>query len=272
MMDITFFAWGDMHFGYEPKFFTDDLRGNIIRQMNELPGWPFPDDIGKTVKEPDFVVACGDMVDGEPEANEQYELDTYKYFSKKLKYKQYEVLGNHDTGELFQKYFIDKYKGKSYSFDRQGVHFISLNSDYDKYETGHISDADLKWLENDLEKLAPMDRVVIFIHTRIDSLKNTNQLLKVLENNNVILIVSAHKHKPDVFEYEGINCISIGHCRNHPIDPEYGRNFYVVRIQENRIVAVPWRWDFMAWEQGQRWTNSQEVSKRFILDITIRGE
>lgn len=269
MTNVTFFAWGDMHFGYEQKFYADDLRGKIIRQMNELPGWPFPNKIGGIVSEPDFVAACGDMVDSEPEADEQYELDIYKYFSKKLKFKQYEVLGNHDTRELFSKYFLDKYHSKSYSFDLQGIHFISLNSDYDLHETGHISDADLQWLKNDLKQLGPLDKVVIFTHTRIDSLKNTSQLLKVLKKNNVILIVSAHKHKPEVFECENISCISIGHCRNHPIDPEYGRNFYVIRIQENRIVAVPWRWDIMSWEQGQRWNNSHKAACKFILDKTI---
>ena len=269
MTDLTFFAWGDMHFGYEQKFYADDLRGNIIRQMNELPGWPFPDKIGGMVGEPDFVLACGDMVDTEPDADEQYELDIYKYFCKKLKFKQYEVIGNHDIGKLFYEYFIDKYHGKSYSFEQQDIHFISLNSDYDKYEAGHICEDDLKWLKDDLGQIDDEMKVVIFTHTRIDSLKNTDQLLEVLKKNNVILIVSAHKHKPEVFECGNINCISIGHCRNHPIDPEYGRNFYVIRIQENRIVAVPWRWDVMAWEQGQRWTNSHKVACRFILDKTI---
>ncbi len=248
MSDVTFFAWGDMHFGYNQKDFAADLRGKIIDQMNELPGIPFPGHMGGTVKEPDFVVACGDMVDGEPEADEEYEWSTYKQFCDKLRYKQYEVLGNHDTGKLFTKYFVDKYQGKSYSFDHKGIHFISLNSDYDTYEVGHVSDADLKWLGDDLSKIVPDMEVVIFVHTRIDSLKNTDQLLDILKNNNIILIVSAHKHKPDVFQCGGITCIGIGHCRNHKIDLESARSFYVISILDESIVAIPWRWDMMTWD------------------------
>jgi len=55
MTDITFFAWGDPHFGYEMKFADEDLRGNIIKQMNELEGWPLPTEIGGCVAKPEFV-------------------------------------------------------------------------------------------------------------------------------------------------------------------------------------------------------------------------
>lgn len=269
MSDITFFAWGDTHFGYDQKFYSDDLRGRIIRQMNDLPGWPFPHKIGGTVSNPDFVVCCGDMVDNDLPGLDQYEFDVYKYFSSKLNFNQYEVMGNHDDTAILCDYFMKKYGGKSYSFDVKNVHFVSLNSDYDRDEVGHIPEADLEWLRSDLGALPSACRIVIFTHTRIDSLKNPDQLLKVLNAYNVILIVSAHKHHPAAFKYNGLNCISIGHCRSHPIDPEYGRSFHVVRISENRILAVPWRWDFLDWERGQRWTRPENYSSSSVLDAEI---
>lgn len=268
MTDLTFFAWGDPHFGYETKFACDDLRASIIKQMNDLEGWPLPVEIGGCVAGPDFVVLCGDAVDGNP-AEEQLEFDYYRYFMGKLKYQHYEVFGNHDGTKPYHDYFVQRYGGKSYSFEQKGIHFVALNSDYDQAEQGAVNQNDLAWLQADLGTVADEMPVVLFLHTRIDSLKNPDEVLRILADKRVILVVSAHIHIPEVFELNGISCISMGHCRNHPIDPEYGRHFYVVRIRDGRITALPWRWDLKDWERGQRW--SQWCSpgadvRRFLLD------
>jgi len=268
MTDITFYAWGDSHFGYEMKFDEEDLRGNIIKQMNELKGWPLPAEIGGCVAKPDFVVLCGDAVDGNP-AEEQLEFDYYRYFMNKLKYRHYEVFGNHDGTTPYLDYFMRQYGGKSYSFNCQGIHFIALNSDYDQAEQGRVNCEDLAWLQADMGQVADEMPVVLFLHTRIDSLKNPDDVLKILADKRVILVVSAHIHIPEVFELDGISCISIGHCRNHPIDPEHGRHFYVVHIHNRRITALPWRWDLKDWEHGQRWSQWRSPDAdvaRFLLD------
>jgi hypothetical protein len=54
----------------------------------------------------------------------------------------------------------------------------------------------------------------------------------------VLLIVGAHGHRPDVFQLEGIDCIDVGQCRDHPIDPEYGRSLSVVHVTEDRLTAL----------------------------------
>lgn len=266
--DLTFFVWADTHFGYETRFNEKDLRGNIIAQMNNLPGWPFPADIGGCVARPEFVVLCGDAVEDAP-GQAELEYNYYQYFIKKLSYPCYEVVGNHDLARPYMQYFIEKHGGRSYSFECRNIHFISLNSDYDEGEKGSVAQEDLAWLQKELGTINKSVPVVLFLHTRIDSLKNPDEVLKILADSHVVLVVSAHKHIPDVFELEGISCISVGHCRNHPIDPEYGRHFYVIHIIDNRIVAVPWRWDLRDWEQGQRWetpTAQAATAQRFLLN------
>ena len=264
MNKLTFFAWGDTHFGYNQRFAEDDLRYGIIEQINNLPGWPYPAQIGGVVEKPDFVVHCGDIIDGEQSlpTEEAY----YDYFVARLASLHYEVLGNHDLAPPFLKQFIRKYGGKSYSFDLKGFHFISLAGEYDQYEVGHIPEAGLDFIKSDLSRIDKSTPVVIFTHTRIDRLKNGKVVLQLLRRRQVKLIISAHRHKPAISELGTITCIDIGHCRNHPIDPEYGRSFYVVRLTGKRITALPWRWDYKEWECGRGWANPEIAQQRFMLD------
>lgn len=268
MENITFFAWGDTHFGYEPKSFDEDLRGDIIRQFNGLPGWPLPPCFQGNVAEPDFVVLCGDSVDGE-EGDAEREFSYFRYFLNKLKFPHYEVIGNHDETEPFMNYYLDKYGSRSYSFDCKGVHFISLSTEYDEAEQGMVPAVELDWLKKNLAKIKPSQKIVLFMHTAISALKNPSQLIEVLDGSNIVLAVNAHLHKTSVSVYKNINCLSIGHCRNHPIDAEADRNFYVVTITENRIIALPWRWDLNEWEDGRRWTDKNTATQRYYLDVTL---
>ena len=265
--DLTFFAWADTHFGYDQRFNTEDLRYNIIDQINNLAGWPYPESIGGNVSNPDFILHCGDILDGEKSAD--IEMAYYRYFMSRLRVPSYEVLGNHDTAPEFMKHFLAEYKSKSYSFDKKGIHFISLNSVYDEKEAGHVEKDDLDFLKRDIDQAGSDVPIILCVHSRLDRLGNGDDVLKILKDGRVILIISAHIHKPSVFTLDGINCIDIGHCRSHPIDPEYGRSFYVVRISGNSLTAIPWRWDFKDWERGQRWQDGESTVKRFILSTTF---
>ncbi len=261
--DLTFFIWADTHFGYDQRPFADDLRGRIISQMHDLPGWPYPPHIGGAVDRPSFVLLCGDAVDGAPGDGEA-ELEYYRYFSSRLAFDQYEVLGNHDTDPIYTADFVARYGGLSHSFQRDGVHFICLNSRYDDGE--YLAAEDVSFLQQDLASTEQGTPVVLFVHCRLDRFRNTDEALLLLADHHILLVVGAHVHKPAVFQTAGIDCLDVGQCRDHPIDPAYGRNLYVVRITDDRLVAVPWRWDLGDWERGQRWANPEETTRRFTME------
>jgi len=261
--DLTFFVWADTHFGYDQRPFATDLRGTIISQMHDLPGWPYPAAIGGIVAPPSFVLLCGDAVDGAPGAADQ-ELRYYRYFSSRLHFDQFEVLGNHDGDPAYRARFTDRYKGLSYSFERNGIHFICLNSRYDDGE--YFAEQDLLFLRQDLGSIEPGTPIILFVHCRLDRFRNGAEVLALLAEHHVLLIFGAHVHKPAVFQLEGIDCIDVGQCRDHPIDPAYGRNLYVVHVTKDRLTAVPWRWDLGDWEQGQRWADPAATAMRFTLD------
>jgi len=264
---LTFFAWADTHYGYNQRFGSDDLRWNVIEQMNNLPGWPYPESVGGCVGTPDFAIHLGDMVDGEKSS--ELELAYRKYYASMLNMPQYEVIGNHDAEPAVIDWFCKKYGGESYSFDSGGIHFISLSSEYDEKEVGHIEKDALEFLQKDISSVDSDAPVILFTHSRLDRLKNGPDVMRILKGKHIIIVMSAHVHKPAVFELEGISCIDVGQCRDHPIDPSYGRNFYVVRITRRTLTALPWRWDLHDWEKGQRWENPAVTARQFMLMKTF---
>ena len=264
--DLTFFVWADTHFGYDQQFGKDDQRGHIIDEMNNLPGWPYPASVGGVVAPPEFVLLCGDAVDGVAGAGKT-ELAYFRYFTGRLRYPQFEVMGNHDLDAAFVDYFRSRYGSLSHSFERQGVHCVCLNSRYDNGE--YFGEEELAFLRRDLAAVDDHTRVILFVHCRLDRFTNGGDVLKILADHRVLLIFSAHVHKPAVFQLQGIDCIDVGQCRNHPIDPEYGRNLYVVRVTDSSLTAVPWRWDLGDWERGQRWTDPEATARRFALEKTL---
>ena len=262
--DLTFFLWADTHFGYDQSFGEDDLRGEIIEQMRELPGWPYPPPVGGVVGRPEFVALCGDAVDGASGAGER-ELAFFRYFTKRMPYPHVEVMGNHDGDPAYVGSFRERYGALSHSFDNQGVHFICLNSLYDPDGIAHFGPEELTFLERDLASIGSSVAVILLVHSRLDRASNGAEVLALLKKHHILLIAGAHLHKPSVFQVEGIDCIDVGQCRDHPIDPAHGRSFTVVHVTHSRLTAIPWRWDLKDWEKGQRWENQEEAARRFTL-------
>jgi hypothetical protein len=263
--DLTFFIWGDTHYGYEQQPAATDLRGRTIEQMNTLPGWPYPDHIGGVVGTPEFVLLCGDAVDGAEGAGAS-ELAYFDYFSRRLRFPQIEVTGNHDLDPAYQRYFRGRYGGVSHAFDRQGVHCICLNSRYDQREQGCFGQEELDFLRDDLAQTGRDTPVMVFVHSRLDRTANGAEALQILDGYHIILVASAHIHRPALFQLSGIDCVDVGQCRNHPIDPPCGRVLYVVHVTGQRLTAVPWRWDQSGWERGLRWADAAAAVRRLTLD------
>jgi 3',5'-cyclic AMP phosphodiesterase CpdA len=95
----------------------------------------------------DFVLHLGDVVDGGRAA--QYAV--YKEVRKAIRKPVYEVPGNHDPQELFEKHLR---KPVELTFDHKGVRFVLLNNSRPDSHDGFLTPKQLAWLRDQCDDAA----------------------------------------------------------------------------------------------------------------------
>jgi hypothetical protein len=112
---------------------------------------------------PDFVVFTGDLTHMTDDAAERRDrMARFRDIVSALKVPELRFLpGEHDAaadnGEAFRQVFGDPH----YAFDHGGVHFVALDNVSDGSGVGPDQ---LRWLQNDLDALAPGVPVIVFAH------------------------------------------------------------------------------------------------------------
>jgi alkaline phosphatase len=172
---------------------------------------------------PTFVVELGDLIDAADSVDlEQRYLKTINgKFSAICKDRHY-VLGNHCVDTLTKDEFLGGVQQEKsyYSFDRNGFHFVVLDScfrsDGEPYgrKNFHWADANLpaaeiEWLKADLT--ATDKPVIVFAHQRLDvnndhGVKNSADVRQILEaSGRVLAVFQGHSHQNDLTEIGGIH-------------------------------------------------------------------
>lgn len=170
-----------------------------------------------------MLVELGDLIDAADSV--QVELSYLKTVNRKFSQicnDRHYVLGNHCVDTLKKEEFLAGVEREKsyYSFDRNGVHFVVLDScfrsDGKPYERrnfqwtdANIPAAELHWLQADLKsnKLP----VIVFAHQRLDvsnnhGVKNNAEVRKILESSqNVLAVFQGHSHHNDLQHINGIH-------------------------------------------------------------------
>lgn len=247
---LTFLVWSDTHFGYEPREGMADIRHQALDQMQRMEGQDWPAPMTGRVERPAFVLHCGDFVDG---MNGPAELALYRAAMGRVTIAAYETLGNHDlANESAVSWFTGRHGGRHYAFDAGGVRFVSMHIPYGVYDTVPPMAAEqFAWLSGQVEVAAgrPM---VFFSHGTPETLPNESEFEAAIAKANVALLVAGHTHLqakfgPSRYQWKGRPYLIAGHCRNHAIDPDFGRVFNVVRVGSGRVDIADWRWDLARW-------------------------
>lgn len=198
---------------------------------------------------PDFIIQLGDFCVPKPE--NQNLLQVWDQFDGPT----YHVLGNHDTdGGYSREQTVDfwKAKGKYYSFDQNGFHFVILDgNDHNESPSrpaGYarfIGKEQLNWLEKDLDATALP--TIIFCHQGLDNdlggLENGTASRFILEQANeragfqkVILVLSGHHHQDYHNEINGIHYVQINSASYQWLGDSYKTIRYSKKIDESN----PW--------------------------------
>ena len=262
-VNLTFVVWSDSHFGaYD---FADTTRLDIMEQINTLGSIAPPErfvPLGEGSR-PDFLLHCGDITErgtavqwNDPNAPDQQSyLQTLKHLDPAIK--PYAVLGNHDSrkAENIRAPFAAMYHGTYYSFDCKGVHIVALDP-YPQMNSAapSLDDVQLKWLKDDLNKLAPDTPVIIVMHilpifdeaidrtSRLDR-ESSEALAAIIDDYNVLAFLHGHWHAVSVKDWHGIPAIAPAGfaywrdgCKNgHPV-------LGVVQITDTAFTVYTYNW------------------------------
>lgn len=192
----------------------------------------------------DFALQGGDHVFDSMNVSKERALalfDLYGKTEQDLGMKVYHTCGNHDCfgiaskgatpqgDQLYGKKMFEEHFGKlNYSFDHKGVHFLVLDSvqphaDESGY-TGHIDDAQLAWISDDLAKLPAGTPVIVSTHIPLvtafdayvklaadhrsgrggNSIDNSEQVIAIFDKYNVIGVLQGHTHIWETVTYHGV--------------------------------------------------------------------
>ncbi|MDF1742091.1 MAG: metallophosphoesterase [Gimesia sp.] len=175
--------------------------------------------------EPDFLVFHGDLIDsGDSLDQEKKHLQTVVKAISMIPFPKYYVLGNHCVDQLKKEEFLQGVgqKDSFYSFDRNGFHFVVLDSCFKsdgtpygrqnfKWTDANIPESELRWLKADLKKTT--HPTIVFAHQPLDlkdtdahAVKNSSEVRKVLENSKkVTAVFQGHSHRNHYSEIAGIH-------------------------------------------------------------------
>ena len=170
-----------------------------------------------------FLVELGDLIDAADSVKtEQSYLKTINQKFSQICPERHYVLGNHCVDTLKKSEFLEGVEQEKsyYSFDRQGFHFIVLDSCFRsdgvayqrknfQWTDANLPPAELKWLKEDLSS---NDKpVIVFAHQRLDvsdnhGVKNNAEVRNLLESSGrVIAVFQGHSHQNDLNTIGGIH-------------------------------------------------------------------
>ncbi|MEO8137766.1 MAG: metallophosphoesterase [Betaproteobacteria bacterium] len=152
--DFFFVQLSDTHWGFEgpPNPDAANTLKKAVATVNALE------------VQPDFIMFTGDLTHTTDDAAERRKrLAGFRDIVSALKVKDVRFIpGEHDAsldaGAAYKEFF----GATNYSFDHQGVHFITLDNVSDP--GAKIGDAQLGWLKADLAKLDKNAPIVVFTH------------------------------------------------------------------------------------------------------------
>ncbi|HSW00467.1 MAG TPA: metallophosphoesterase [Sedimentisphaerales bacterium] len=208
-----------------------------------------------------IIIGLGDITEWPSRAAK----DTYEQLiTKRLKIPSFDIAGNHDIGGLSPSttvldWLARRHGGLRYTFEKSGVVFIALFSEYDETLNNPaqpISRPALDYLRKTLAKVPEGKPVVVATHLCFDAITNRDEFVDAFGDTNVILVLGGHYHKAVVTRYRGFNFVQLPSP-----EPKSAGEVTVIRISENRLVAVPFNY------RENRWS----TEKPKILDAPIKG-
>ncbi len=255
MRKVKFGVFADLHVDImhdtqeRLQVFLDACRQENVDFIVQLGDFCYPDDNRRVVCKPEHMpVNIANALRVKTYADKPAILKMFNSFEKP----SYHVLGNHDCdmcAKQEQLKFLGAKNGSYYSFDHGGFHFVVLDTNYVKtdsgeyiaYENGNyfeagfrndmvrenVSPDQIAWLKEDLAKAE--NPTVVFSHASFSNMaprlsaKNRMELREIFQSapNGVVACLNGHEHLDAAAEEDGIWYVQINSMDCQWVDLEF---------------------------------------------------
>lgn len=217
----------DLHISNES--FDEDTFLQAVNEINQL--------------EPDMIVLTGDIV----------EHGYYKEFEQATKYLSmfeaplFAVPGNHDSRNLGYQSFEELIGERSWKLTL-GDEFtvVGLDSSSPDEDRGHIGTPQHMWLEHQLDECVIKDNFsIVALHHHVipipqtgrerNVLSDAGDVLKTLSTHEVDLVLSGHKHVPNIWKINETIIVNAGSLSSNKLRGKNSNSYNVYIISDNEI-------------------------------------
>lgn len=209
--------------------FDEDIFMQAVSEINHL--------------KPDMIILTGDLTDH----------GYYKEFEQATKYLEmfeaplFAVPGNHDARNLGYQSFEDLIGEKSWKLTMDdNFTVIGLDSSSPDEDKGHIGNPQHMWLEHQLdESVIKENFIVVALHHHIvpipqtgrerNVLSDAGDILKTLTTHEVDLVLSGHKHVPNIWKVNNTLIVNAGSLCSNKLRGKNLNSYNVYNISDDEI-------------------------------------
>ena len=193
--------------------------------------------------QPDMIILTGDLT----------ENGYYKEFQQATKYlgmfesPLFAVPGNHDARNLGYQTFEDLIGEKSWKLTMDDdFTVIGLDSSSPDEDSGQIGTPQHLWLEHQLDECVIQEKFsIVSLHHHVvpipqtgrerNVLSDAGDVLKTLSTHEVDLVLSGHKHVPNIWKINNTLIINAGSLCSNKLRGKNQNSFNVYNISEDEI-------------------------------------
>ena len=209
--------------------FDEDIFMKAAAEINEL--------------QPDMIILTGDITNNGYYAEFEQATRYLSMFEAPL----FAVPGNHDSRNLGYQSFEELIGERSWKLTL-GEEFtvIGLDSSSPDESRGHIGKPQHMWLEHQLDKCVINDKFsIVALHHHVISIPQTGRernvlsdagdILKTLTTHEVDLILSGHKHVPNVWRINNTLVVNAGSLCSCKLRGKIKNSYNVYNITDSEI-------------------------------------
>ena len=209
--------------------FDEEAFMNAVAEINEL--------------QPDMIVLTGDLTDNGYYVEYEQAAKYLEMFEAPL----FAVPGNHDARNLGYQTFEELIGEKSWKLTMDGnFTVIGIDSSSPDEDKGHVGTPQHMWLEHQLDECVINENFsIVALHHHIVSIPQTGRernvlsdagdILKTLTTHEVDLIVSGHKHVPNIWKINNTVIVNAGSLCSIKLRGKNKNSYNVYNITDDEI-------------------------------------